>query len=40
MIERALKLREIVDLFCVSERDGLAYNDALTDEDWLILAEI
>lgn len=43
MIERAIRLRESVDLYyiqSVAEKDGLSQEDILTAEDWVILIEI
>ncbi|KAK3292820.1 uncharacterized protein B0H64DRAFT_306709, partial [Chaetomium fimeti] len=40
MIERTFKFREAINFFCAVKRDGLAYNDTLSNEDWLMLAEI
>jgi hypothetical protein len=41
MVERAIRLRESVHLYCMqSVGDGLSQEDALVPEDWFVLTEI
>jgi hypothetical protein len=43
MIKRAIKLKEVVDVFYISstaKKDGLVYTDILIAVDWLILKEV